>query len=683
MLTGRRAFEGEDVTETLAAIIKGDPDWPALPAAVPTPIVTLLRSCLTKDRRERSGDIAAAMFVMRHAEELVARMNVPAGVVHTAVVPQLPLWRRAIAMIAALAITALLAGTIVWTLSRPRAPSVVRTTIVTSASTALSVAGENSDVAITPDGSRILYRGNNQLVVRALNQLEPTVLGGLNAPRGVFISPDGEWVGFFENFFLKKVAITGGPSVPITPATVGARGATWGPDGTIVFAPSGTGLQRVSAAGGIPTVLTKPDRERGEFQHMWPEFLPGGKAILFTILPTGGAVENAQIAALDLRTGKSKVLVRGGSDAHYIPTGHLVYGYAGTLRAVGFDLGRLEVVATPVPMLDGVMTTQSGAADLAVAGNGSIVYIPGASFVGSRNTVVSVDREGRASPLTSVSPNTYRDVRVSPDGTRLALATNDDVWIYDLGRATLSRLTMDPAPDTRPLWTPDGQRIVFRSDRAGYAELFWRRGDGTGSDERLLSRGKDLLDLRGNDWSPDGKQLLLTEVPAPGHCALEQIAIERPSDVKVLLKSDFCNDFAVVSPDGRWIAYDSNQSTRSEVYVERYPQLGDRQQISTSGGVHPHWSRDGRELVFGTPDDRQMLAVPVQSGTKLMAGRPELLFESAMMPPRAGTRPYDMAPDGRFYIIRSAQSETTAPTPSNMVLVLNWSEELKQRVPTR
>jgi serine/threonine-protein kinase len=511
------------------------------------------------------------------------------------------------------------------------------------------------------------------------------------------MSPDGQWVGFFDGTpTLKKVAISGGPPVTITPVDGGGpRGATWGPDGTIIFATiaPATGLQRVSAAGGEPTVLTKPDRERGEIDHHWPEFLPGGEAVLFTIVSASGNIENAEVAVLDLRSGTSKVLIRGGSHAHYVPTGlgspkraerdggHLVYGVAGTLRAVAFDLGRLEVVGTPAPVLEGVVTTVSGAADVAVAANGSLVYVAGTAGGGGQQTIVSVDRQGRASPLPGLPLDSYRDVRVSPDGARLAVATQTDVWTYDLVRATLSRLTTDPAPDTRPIWTPDGQRIIFRSDRAGYPELFSRAADGTGSDERLLARAKDLLDLRGSGWSADGRQLLFTEVPASIQCAIGQMAIERPSDVKVLVKSEFCNDYAAVSPDGRWMAYHSTVSGRFEIYVERYPDLGGRQQISTSGGQRPLWSRNGRELFFGSLDNRQMFVVPVQSGTTLVAGRPQVLFEFAMSAPAPGGRPYDIAPDGRFLIIRSGQSETEGGTASNLIVVQNWFEELKRLVP--
>jgi len=688
MLTGQRAFDGEDLTEILGAVVRLEPDWTALPADVPAAVRSLLQTCLTKDRRKRRVEATTALFALDNVASLGVAVPGSKGPAEAGRHVRGDRWRMLLVGAVAACVAGTIVGAAVWRAMRPTPPGAVRTEIVTGGAAALSTQGTDRDIAITPDGSRIVYRGANQLLVRALDQLEPDMLSGLGAPRGVFISPDGQWVGFFDGpTTLKRVAITGGPPVTITSVDgPNPRGATWGPDGTIVFATSSaaTGLQRVSAAGGEPTVLTKPNREQGEADHFWPEFLPGGRAVLFTVSAVSGGLDNAQIAVWDLQSGASKVLVRGGSHAHYVPTGHLVYGVSGAVRAVAFDLERLEVVGTPAPVLEGVLTTPQGGADIALAANGSLVYVAGAGGGGGQLSIVSVDRQGRASPLPGLPLDAYRDVRVSPDGARLALATPDDVWTYDFRRATLSRLTTDPASDNQPLWTPDGQRIVFRSLRAGYPELLWRPADGTGSDERLLTRARDLVDLNPNGWSADGRQLLVSEIstgPSGVQCAIEQMAIERPADVKVLVKNEFCNGFAAVSPDGRWMAYDSNVSGRNEIYVERYPELGSRQQISTAGGRRPVWSPNGRELVFSSLDSRQMHAVPVQFGTTLVAGRPQMLFEFAIAPSLGGFRTWDLAPDGRFVIIRSGQADAANTAPANLILVQNWIEELKRLVP--
>ena len=685
MLTGRRAFDGDDAAVVLASVIKSEPDWSALPTNVPPAVVTLLRGCLEKERRNRVSDIGAATFVLDHASQLVA----PAVVATTVrSEPASSLWRRALLVVSGVVIGALIAAGVVWQLSRPASPPVVRMVIPTVGSTVLAPQGADRDVAITPDGSRIIYRGNNQLLVRSLNQLEPTALTNIGAPRGVFVSPDDQWVGFFDAAAtLKKVAITGGPAVTLTTLDGGgARGATWGPDDTIIFATNqlSTGLQRISAAGGTPEVLTRPDQARGEGDHLWPEFLPDGKSVLFTIVPSSGGAENAQIAALDLQTMTTKVLARGGSHAHYVPTGHLVYGVAGTLRAVAFDVRRMEVVGAPTPVLQGVVTTLPGAADVAIAANGSLVYVPGSSG-NPRVVVASADRQGNITPLPGIPPDIYRDVRVSPDGTRLAIGTQADVWAYDLSRATLSRLTTDPGNDSRPLWTTDGQRVIFSSARSGSIALFSRKADGSGTDEPLLKRATGLLDLRADGFSPDGKRFIFTEVfPGAAKCVVEEAPWNRPSEIRVLISTNFCDDWGTVSPDGQWIAYQSDLSGRSEIYVERYPDLGGRQQISTEGGVRPVWSRDGNTLYFSSNNYRQMLAVRVASGPTLKVSKAQvaLQFEGGPLAGVAGARPYDVSPDGKFYIIRAGQTPDGGTSPS-LVLIEHWTEELKRLVPVK
>jgi len=449
------------------------------------------------------------------------------------------------------------------------------------------------DVAISPDGRRIVFLTRNterfQLYVRALDQLEAQPLQGLGQARGPFMSPDGNWIGFFdEPDVLRKVAVNGGPAVTICNANGGPRGASWGSDDTIVFATNGsaTGLFRVSAAGGQAAVLTKPDAQKGERDHYWPELLPGGEAVLFTILSTAGGIETAQIAVLDLQTGKQRVLVTGGSHPRYVPTGHIVYGAAGTLRAVAFDLDRLEVRSDPVPVLQRVVTKSEGAASFSVARDGSLVYLAGDAQVGvPARTLVWVDRQGREEAI-SAPPRAYLSPRISPDGTWVAVQVHGqdeselDIWIWDLTRQTLTRLTFDPAQDLLPLWTPDGRRLVFASERSGPSNLFWQAADGTGAVERLTDSANDQFPRA---FSPDGTRLLFEQItsrtgsdigilPLKGErrpsasstssgssvSAVERTASsgggepEGPRRAMPLVQSTFNEGNAEVSPGGRW-----------------------------------------------------------------------------------------------------------------------------------
>jgi eukaryotic-like serine/threonine-protein kinase len=664
MLTGKRAFDGEDMTDVLGAVVRLDPDWQALPSEVPPSVRTLLQQCLVKDRRKRIADIAAARFVLEH-QATAASTTAPASV------SRRPRWLYP--ALASLAVTTVAALSVL-AFSRPQtvpAP-VVRTTIQTSVDTALALSGVWPDVAITPDASRIVYQGTKQLLIRALDQLEATVLSS-GAAHNPFISPDGQWVGFFDGSELKKVTITGGPPETVASILGDAVGAAWGPDGTIIFATldPGAGLMRVPAAGGTPTVLTRlaPDQR----DHMWPEWLPGGKAVLYTIYPRTGGLQATQVAVLDVETGASTVLLRG-SHAHYVPTGHLVYTVAGTLRAVAFDGQQLKTTGTPAPILDEAATSRLGAASVALAGNGTLVYVPGSG--GVRRNVFLVDARGQTHALPGLRPDVYRQIRVSPDGKRLAYAASGDIGVYDFARGEASRMTT-PETDTNPLWTPDGKRIVFTSRRPGYIELFWRAADGTGSDERLLTRAKDLTNVFATSWSADGQQLLFTEVQADLASSIGQFTPGSPSSATVLLPgNDFSNARPAISPNGRWIAYESNASGQFEIYVERYPQLGDRKKISTSGGRDPRWSRTGGEL-FWASEDGQLLAASVPSGTMFEPGPPRVLLDRAMTPILLGDQPYDVTDDGRFVVIRN----DTSDAPS-IVVVQNWFEELKRLAPT-
>ena len=543
----------------------------------------------------------------------------------------------------------------------PRRLRVVRTTITTSGSTALALQGGDRDIAITPDGSRVVYRGNNQLLVRALNQLEPTVLSGLGAPRGVFISPDGQWVGFFDGQPRHQESGDHGRAASDDCARRTADRAVppGAPDETIIFATDSpaTGLQRVSAAGGEPTVLTKPDRERGEGDHVWPEFLPGGEAVLFTITPAPTAAPRTRrLRCWICRPARRRCSSVAAATRTTCRRGISSTASAGTLRAVAFDLGRLEVVGTPAPVLEGVVTTSSGAADVAVAANGSLVYVPGGRG-GGQQTVVSVDRQGRASPLPGLPLDSYRDVRVSPDGARLALATQDDVWIYDFTRATLSRLTTDPASDRSPLWTPDGQRIVFTSRRAGYPELFWRPADGTGSDERFLARAKDLTDLRANGWSADGRQLLFTEVS-------RTVVRDRADRHRAPVRREGAGEKRLLHHSRPSLQTDAGWPTSPTCPVEprsmssgiRSSETGNRSRRAAAVSHSGHVTAGNCSSAAWTAG--RCLRSPCNPGRRSSPGVRRCCSNSPCSLQGVGHRPYDIAPDGRFLIIRSGQAET-------------------------
>ena len=693
MLTAKRAFEGEDITDTIASIMRGEPDWTALPADTPANVRLLLESCLTKDRTHRAADIAVARFLL---DDRTVVSTAPA-VATPSVVAWAPGWRRVVPWtVAGVFGLALMTALLAWSPWRAAAtPRVTRTTISTSGAAVLTMNGLDRDLAVSPDGRHVVYLGNNrtQLFVRALDAFEPIAIatntgtsGNLRSP---FMSPDGQWVGFVSgNTAIRKVAITGGP--PITVATLDGvpRGASWGSDGTIVFATVNlaTGLQRVSAAGGIPEVLTRPDHGHGESDHIWPEFLPGGGAVLFTITMQTGGLETAQVVVRDLATGTQRVLVRGGTHAHYMASGHLVYVAAGTLRAIPFDLARLETHGTAVPVLPRLATTDTGAGDFALSSEGTLVYVdePGSILLNAR-TLVWVNRTGKEEPIAAPT-RAYQHPRLSPDGTRVAVFSNDqenDIWIWNLQHTTLTRLTLDSSRDEVPIWTADGRRIVYSSNRdsGGSTNLWWQAADGTGLAERLTTSDHAQF---ATGIVPDGSALLFMEqTPAMGG-DLWQVSLDRTHRVTPLLQTKVDERNGIVAPNGRWLAYESNSSGSSEIYVRPFPNVaGGQWQVSTAGGRQPLWARNGKEL-FYLNDGGGLFRVAVEAdGTTWNAGTPTKLFEGRYYDATTGSagRSYDVSPDGeRFLMIKRPGSDASAT--SAILVVQHWDEELKRLVPT-
>ena len=683
MLTGQRAFDGESVSETLARVIEREPDWTKLPAALSPALRTYIRRCLQKDPRQRVQAIGDVRLALEGAFET--------AVPQTAAPGDVAQWRRvALVGVAAIIASGAIIGTLVWFTARraePVPPRVSRLQVTPAGAAALSISWNDRDLAITPDGSRLIYTGNQgtQIFVRALDALAPVAVF-TGSVSGLFVSPDGQWIGFRDGLsMLKKVAVAGGPAVTLaTMDTAGYSGATWGPDDTIIVATNSvdTGLQRVSAAGGPLTVLTRPDRAQGEGDHFWPEMLPGGRAVLFTITSLTGGLDAAQVAVLDLQTGARRILVRGGSHAHYVSTGHLVYAVAGTLRAVPFDLARLETRGTPVTVVPDVVTTVNGGMNAVVAADGTLAYVLG-TVEGTPRTLVWVDRQGHETPIPA-PPRPYLLPALSPDGTRVAVFVNDqqrDLWLWDLRRTTLTRLTSTAGVDVVQVWTPDSRRLIFTSERAGVRNLFWQAADGAGAAERL-TESPDTQYPTG--VSPDGRRLIFTDESPTTANDLMAIELDATRRVTPLVQSAFNEQNGTVSPDGRWLAYEANDSGRFEIYVRPFPEVNSgRWQVSTTGGTRPIWARSGQELVYVSPTGA-LMGVGVARGPSWAATTPTLVVKEGYFTNlNWWGRSYDISPDGqRFLMIKEGGAAATA-APASIIVVQHWVEELKRLVPTK
>jgi serine/threonine-protein kinase len=689
MLTGQRAFEGEDVSETLARVIEREPRWDALPVRTSAAVRKLLARCLEKSLRRRLRDIGDGLVELDDASQPVST-ELPAGVrrAHR-------LWRRVLPAVLSAGTAGVIVGLTVWSWfgrSEPPPRSPVRFEVNTPPDGPLAMTPTMRDIAISADGRRIVYQSSQggtalgrRLYVRQADRVDATLLRGTDAAQSPFFSPNGEWVGFAvsQQRSLKKVSIFGGPAVTIAELPDDSpRGFSWGDDDTIVFATQGSaGLRRVPAAGGKPEVLTVVNPEQGGTAHYWPEILPNGKGVLFTAW--AGSDESSRIAVVSLETREITYLVSGGSQPQYSRTGHIVYGVNGTLRAVGFDQDRLTLTTTnPVPVLENVNTKAiGGGANFSLAANGSLVYVTGTRVVAQR-TLVWVDRDGREEPLR-LPPADYGWVDVSTDGSRVAVSLTDlegqqDVWISELARGTLSRVTTESSIDNDPVWTLDGQRVVFpsRATEGGKFAFFSKAADGTGPVERLLM-SENYGFFRPYDWSPDGKVLVFDYGTADAAGNIGMVSMESDHLWKPLLQTAANEISPALSPDGAWLAYTSNQTGRPEVYIERFPNLGDRRQISTDGGLAPLWSPNGRELFYRRGD--AMMAVAIDRRT-LSLGTPVVLFRGPYEGDAAGSRRYDIASGGRRFLMIKPSAETA--TPPSIIVVENWIEELKRLVPT-
>jgi dipeptidyl aminopeptidase/acylaminoacyl peptidase len=433
-------------------------------------------------------------------------------------------------------------------------------------------------------------------------------------------------------------------------------------------------------------VLTKPNPEQGEGDHLWPQFLPGSKAVLFTITATTGGIGASQIAILDLRTGTRKILMRGGSQAQYVRSGHLVYVAAGTLRAVAFDVGRLETVGAAVPVVAQVVTLPSGTAEFDIATDGTLVYASGGTGTAPSRTLVWVDRQGREEAVKGAPLRPYLVPRLSPDGTRVALEIRDqenDIWVWDLGRETLTRVTFDPGLDRAPVWMPDGRRLVFSSQAGGATgALFWQAADGTGRAERLAPGPNVQIPTA---VSPDGTRIVFMEGFAATRADVMALTLDKDHTIQPLVQTPFAELNGEISSDGRWLAYQSNDSGQDQIFVRPFPDVtSGLWQVSTSGGAQPLWSRNGQELFYIAPNGA-LMRVQVGSGNKWAAGAPTKVTDASSFvePSNGGVRSYDVSADGkRFLMIKPSSAAGQNGSPAKLIVVQNWLEELKRLVPT-
>ena len=533
-------------------------------------------------------------------------------------------------------------------------------------------------LAFAPDGRRIAYvvhhGDTTQLYLREMASFEAKLLQGTEGATQPFFSPDGEWLGFVADGKLRKIPVAGGAAMVLCDAPE-SNGAVWLPDGSIIFnADWREGLRRVSAAGGESEVLTHPDLRRGEAYHWWPEVLPGGEAVLFTD-QKGPSHEEASIAVLSLKTREWRTVIDKGSNPHYLPSGHIVYLRADALLAVPFDPTNLKLTGSSFPVLQGVLLDSDfSIAQMALSRGGAIVYVPG-TVARLANTLMTVDRFGRERPLTDLR-RPYEDLTLSPDGRYLALTIMGElwnVWLFDLGRGTLSRITFE-GDNRDPIWTADSKHVIYVSFRNGRSKMFWKPI--TVSDPE-----KELLATESLPWpyscSRDGHWLSYAlGAPSPGE-GVYLLPLDGKQTPKPVVLERLAQGGAI-SPDGKWMAYESVQSGRSEVYVRPLSsEAAGKWQISTEGGIRPRWSADGHELFFRSGTIRSsstLMSVTVQTEPAFLPAPPRPLFKFRYA--QAG-HDFAVTPDGQHFICIKESERDTGPTQLNVIL--NWTAELKTK----
>jgi serine/threonine-protein kinase len=678
MLTGQRLFQGEDIVETLGAVVHKQLDL----TKVPERVRPLLDRCLQKDPNKRLRDISSMQFLLID--------SVPAATPQpTLTAIRLPWFLSGAAiLIAAIALWALYRTT------RPVDHSLIRLSVDLGPD---AVRTTNLTAAISPDGTRIVFPirgggGGTMLATRPLDQATPTTLSGTEDASMPFFSPDGKWIGFLAAGKLKKISVLGGAALTLADNIRIDRGASWGEDGNIVYAPENrSGLWRVAETGGTPLQLTKP-AERGEITHRWPQVLPKANAVLFTAkAPDLGAnlgpgYDDANIEVLSFKTGEIRNLIRGGYYARYVADtgsrGHLVFVHQGVLFGVPFDLDRLQVRGSAAPLLEDVAADAgAGGGQFDVSGMssgaGTLVYLGGKAST-QLWPMIWLDSSGKTEPI--LKPGIYNAPRFSPDGNWLALSVVDsggrDLYVYDWRHDTMPRLTFNNQQSIDPVWTPDGKHIAYATPDG----IYWVRSDGAGQSQRLLESKLAIP----SSFSPDGKRLAYTDGSGPGGTSVWTMPLDvtDPEHPKAGKPEQFVNAAfdGMFSPDGKWMVYGSSDSARPEVYVRPFPGPLGKWQISAGGGRYGLWSRNGRELFYANTDDRIMVTEYTAKGDSFNYTKPRVWSDKQLY--WVGARRYfDLAPDGKRFAVFPRPYLEDKQGSLHVTFLLNFFDEIRRRIP--
>jgi len=688
-LTGRRAFRGEMVSDVLVAVITKEPDWSALPADTPEPLRDLLRRCLRKDPRQRLQAIGDARVVI----EEISSASPSEVTAHLASKPLRKLVTRWSLATAAGVLVGLLGGLLAGgglarrTVESSGVRTLVQAVLPLPAGVELGF-GEGPAMALSPDGRTLVFRGVQKCVFRLyrreLGNAESVAIPGTEGGTAPFFSPDGEWLGFFAASRIKKVAMAGGAPLVVCEVPPVASGGTWSDDGWIIFSQGPNSvLSKVSPAGGAVESLTDLDRTRGEHAHVWPQALPGGGLLVTAVLGRDFQDLDSAQAVLLAPGAKPRVLVEGSSFARVVP-GWIVFVRGDSLLAAPFDAERLEVTGPPVGLTEPIVIQElRRTAPFAVSRDGTLVFAAGPPLLSQKANVMRVDRSGTAVALP-LGPAIYQMPRLSPGGARLAVARYEGMagrlFVFEFERQVLMPLTPEPGRFFGPVWSPDGKQIAYAGFGEGEPRPYVKNADGSSTATPLTDASRDAVFP--TSWFPDGKSIatLVAYTEAHGGTRLRGtndiwiLPVDRRTAPRPWFETTDRELAPMVSPDGKFLAYVSNESGRNEVYVRVYPGPGSKIQISYNGGSEPAWSREGRELLYREED--RFMSVEVRATSQIMVAPPRVLFTA---PYQRGSREdiprqYDVSRDGN--VIVALQPLPSEPVERHLAVVTDWTRTL-------